>query len=91
MSGESVRVELPPVSAAATGSMIAGILGALGGFCLCGIPCLLAIGLGHMALRETRTGKVRGQGMAQAGLILGYLFAVPGVMVAVSFLASASG
>lgn len=46
------------------------------------IPCLIAILLGHLALRETRTGARAGHGMAVAGLILGYLFAVPWILLA---------
>lgn len=58
-------------------SLVVGILGALGGWCLLGIPCIVAVLAGHFALGETRDGTMGGRGMAVAGLILGYVFGVP--------------
>ncbi|PSK67364.1 hypothetical protein B0E53_00710 [Micromonospora sp. MH33] len=40
----------------ATASLVLGILGVLGGWCLFDLPCALAVVLGHLALRETRDG-----------------------------------
>lgn len=68
-------------SGMATGSLVLGIIGAAGGWCMLGIPCLVAILLGHVALTETRDGTVGGHGQAVAGLILGYLFIVPWVFL----------
>lgn len=76
-----VSVQTPPTSGSAVASMIAGIFGALGGFCLLGVPCIIAVFLGHVALHETKDGEKGGRGMAYAGLILGYLFVAPAVAV----------
>ncbi|MFU8874355.1 DUF4190 domain-containing protein [Micromonospora sp. SL4-19] len=64
-------------SGMATASLVLGILGVLGGWCLFGLPCILAVVLGHLALRETRDGTRSGHGMAVAGLVLGYIFVGP--------------
>jgi hypothetical protein len=68
-----------PNSTLATISMIAGILGwtiapLLGS--------LAAIITGHMAKREIResVGQLAGDGMATAGLVLGYLQLIPSVL-----------
>jgi hypothetical protein len=53
-----------------------GIIGVLGGWRMFGVPCLIAVVTGHAALKETRTGQRGGHGMAVAGLILGYPFAL---------------
>ncbi|MEU2613104.1 DUF4190 domain-containing protein [Micromonospora sp. NPDC007271] len=73
------RVVSRPVltSGMATASLVLGILGVLGGWCLFGLPCILAVVLGHLALRETRDGTRSGHGMAVAGLVLGYVFVGP--------------
>lgn len=70
-------VQVPPASGAATASMVFGILGVLGGWCLFGLPCVLAVILGHVGLHETRKGTRSGRGMAVAGLVLGYVFVGP--------------
>ncbi|MEU1966420.1 DUF4190 domain-containing protein [Micromonospora sediminicola] len=67
-------------SGMATASLVLGILGVLGGWCLFGLPCLLAVVLGHLALRETRDGARSGHGMAVAGLVLGYVFVGPMIL-----------
>ncbi|TYB91843.1 DUF4190 domain-containing protein [Micromonospora sp. WP24] len=72
-----VVVQVPPASGAATASMVFGILGVLGGWCLFGLPCILAVILGHLGLHETRKGTKSGRGMAVAGLVLGYVFVGP--------------
>lgn len=46
-----------PTSGNATASLVFGVIGMLGGFLICGIPCLLAVLFGHLALRETKTGQ----------------------------------
>ncbi|MEV4490173.1 DUF4190 domain-containing protein [Micromonospora coxensis] len=45
-----------------------------------GLPCLLAVVLGHVGLHETRDGRRFGRGMAVAGLVLGYVFVAPMVL-----------
>jgi hypothetical protein len=72
-----VVVQAPPASGSATASLVLGILGVLGGWCLFGLPCVLAVVLGHVGLHETRHGTKSGRGMAVAGLVLGYLFVGP--------------
>ncbi|MGC1215568.1 MAG: DUF4190 domain-containing protein, partial [Micromonospora sp.] len=79
-------------SGAATASLVLWILGVIGGWCLFGLPCILAVVLGHLALRETRDGARAGHGMAIAGLVLGYVFAAPMVVFTVlMFFGSALG
>lgn len=75
-----VVVQRPPTSASAVGSLVFGILGVLGGWCIFGIPCLIAVILGHLALRETRNDQMGGHGMAVTGVILGYLFVAPALL-----------
>ncbi|MEE3922116.1 DUF4190 domain-containing protein [Micromonospora sp. BRA006-A] len=67
-------------SGMATASLVLGILGVLGGWCLFGLPCVLAVILGHLALRDTRDGTRSGHGMAVAGLVLGYVFVGPMIL-----------
>lgn len=55
----------------------AGVLGVLGGWCLCGIPCLLAVIFDHIGMARTRSGERSGHGLAVAGLVLGYIFVLP--------------
>jgi hypothetical protein len=74
-----------PTSGTAVVSLIAGIIGILGGWCLFGLPCLVAIVTGHLAYRETRTGARGGNGLAISGLVLGYLGIVPGVLITAFF------
>lgn len=75
-------VQLPPTSAVAVIALVFGIIGALGGWCMLGIPCAIAILCGHLGLRETRDGRASGRGVAIAALVLGYLFVVPWAAVA---------
>ncbi|WP_158277833.1 DUF4190 domain-containing protein [Pseudosporangium ferrugineum] len=66
-----------PTSGWATASMVLGILGALGGWCMLGIPCFVAIVAGHAGLIDTKNGSKGGRGLAVTGLVLGYVFIVP--------------
>lgn len=69
----------PPTSSMAMVSMIAGIVGwVLAPL----IGSLVAIVTGHMAKREIResAGQLSGDGMATAGLVLGYLQIVPAIL-----------
>lgn len=72
-----VVVQPPPTSGVAVASMVLGLIGALGGWCMLGIPCAIAILLGHAGLAATKDGRQGGRGLAITGLILGYLFVVP--------------
>ncbi|MFF0657791.1 MULTISPECIES: DUF4190 domain-containing protein [Micromonospora] len=78
--GQRLTVQPVLTSGMATASLVLGILGVLGGWCLFGLPCVLAVILGHLALRETRDGTRSGHGMAVAGLVLGYVFVGPMIL-----------
>ncbi|WP_062432336.1 DUF4190 domain-containing protein [Herbidospora daliensis] len=77
-----VNVHIPPTSGSATASLVFGILGILGGWCLFAIPCFLAVVFGHIGLAQTSGGRRGGRGLAVAGLILGYLFVIPALLIA---------
>lgn len=76
-----VTQRVVPTSGWATGSMVMGLLGLFGGWCLMGVPCVLAVIAGHIGLAQTKTGERGGRGQAVTGLILGYLFVVPYVLI----------
>lgn len=82
-----------PTSGTATASMIFGIAGILL-FCLV-VPSLVAVVLGHSAIRDTRTGRLAGHGQAVTGLILGWVVVGPaivwGVWAVLGFIAAALG
>lgn len=75
--GGQVTPTAPPNNSSAIVSMICGIVG-LSAPCLCGFPVIasiVAIIMGHVARSEIRKagGMQGGEGMALAGLILGYV------------------
>ena len=75
--GGQIPPAAPPNNSSAIVSMICGIVG-LFAPCLCGIPVfasIVAIIMGHVARGEIRKagGMQGGEGMALAGLILGYV------------------
>jgi hypothetical protein len=74
-------VSAPATSGLAVTSLIFGLIGFFGGFCIFGIPCLIAVLAGHLAVGETRNGERGGHGMAIAGLILGYILLIPAIVV----------
>jgi|GEM_PF-4369226 hypothetical protein len=76
-------VPRPPTSGWATASLVLGILGLLCGWCLLGIPCLLAVIFGHLGVRATRDERRGGRRAAVAGLVLGYVALVPAVVITV--------
>jgi hypothetical protein len=76
-----VTQRVVPTSGWATGSMVMGLLGLFGGWCLAGVPCVLAVIAGHVGLAQTKTGERAGRGQAVTGLIFGYLFVVPAVLI----------
>ncbi|HEV7709987.1 MAG TPA: DUF4190 domain-containing protein [Asanoa sp.] len=80
-----VAVPVAPTSGTAVVSLIAGIIGILGGWCVFGVPCAIAIITGHVAQRETKTGARGGNGLAIAGLVLGYIGIVPAVLFTIFF------
>jgi hypothetical protein len=68
-----------PASGVATASMIFGILGVLGGWCMLGVPCIIAVICGHAGLSQTKDGARSGRGQAVAGLIMGYVVVMPAI------------
>jgi hypothetical protein len=68
-----------PSSGMATASLVFGIFGILGGWCLLGIPCIIAVVCGHAGLSQTKNGTMGGRGQAVAGLIMGYLVVGPAI------------
>ena len=70
-----------PSSGLATASLVFGIIGVLGGWCLLGIPCIIAVICGHGGLAQTKDGSMSGRGMAVAGLIMGYLVVGPAIVL----------
>ena len=77
ISGGQAPPAAPPNNSSAIVSMVCGIVG-LSAPCLCGLPVIasiVAIIMGHVARGEIRKagGMQRGDGMALAGLILGYV------------------
>jgi len=58
----------PPVSGKAIAALILGVLSLLGGMLVTGVPATI---LGVLGLRDAGRGRVRGKGMAVAGLVLG--------------------
>jgi Domain of unknown function (DUF4190) len=70
----------------AIGALIAGIVGVP--LCFCGIPSIIAIVLGILAMNETKRTGQDGHGMALAGVIIGVI----GLALAVlTWIASAAG
>lgn len=82
---QPMLVVKPPPSGTAIASLIFGIMGILGGWCLAGIPCVIAVLCGHAGLADTRNNAKSGRGMAIAGLIMGYLSVIPAVLFFVTF------
>lgn len=82
------RIPAPPPPARTNGKAIGSVVCGVAGMFL-GITSVPAIVLGHMARREIRATGEQGDGMAVAGLVLGYVvtilivaFVSLGVMVA---------
>ena len=78
-----IVVQAPATSGAAVASLVFGLLGLFLGCCTFGVPSVLAVLLGHIAMRETKNGQRGGQGMAVAGLILGYLLVIPMILLSI--------
>lgn len=71
----------PPTSGLAVTSLVMGIIGLLGGWCLLGIPCVLAVICGHAGLAATNGNARSGRGLAVAGLVMGYICVIPAIVV----------
>jgi hypothetical protein len=70
----------------AVASLVLSIVGLAFGCCSFGVPSLLAVIFGHIGLAQTRAGRMAGNGMAVAGLVMGYIFVVPAVLFSIWFL-----
>lgn len=70
-----------PSSGAAVWALVLGIVGVAFGWCLLGIPCLLAVIIGHVAIADTRDDAKSGRGQAVAGLTLGYVALAPAIIL----------
>ena len=62
------------------GKAIAALVTAVGGIVLCGLPSIAGIILGIIAMRETKQTGQDGYGLALAGLIIGGLVVVLGIL-----------
>jgi uncharacterized protein DUF4190 len=78
-----VVVQTPPSSGYAVTALVLGILGLVSGCCTFGIFSSLAVVFGHAGLVDTRDGRKSGRGMAQAGLVMGYVVAAPAIALSV--------
>ncbi|MBO0821992.1 MAG: DUF1707 and DUF4190 domain-containing protein [Nocardiopsaceae bacterium] len=81
------RPAMTTTSGLATGSMVCGILELFTG----GLSAIPAVILGHMARSEIRRTGKRGDGMAIAGLVLGYLAIVGWVLIIIAAIALTAG
>jgi len=72
-----------PSSTLATLSLIFSILGLITACCSFGLPSAAAVILGHFAMHETKDGKKSGNGMATAGLVIGYIVVIPAVVLSI--------
>jgi hypothetical protein len=70
-----------PSSTSAVWALVLGLVGFFAGWCLLGIPCLLAVIVGHVALSDTKDDAKTGRGMAVAGLALGYVALAPAIIL----------
>lgn len=80
-----IQIREQPTSGLAIASLVLGILGLVSGCCSFGLPSILAVVLGHIALNELKLGTKRGDGLAKAGLIMGYIVAIPAILLSVWF------
>lgn len=81
-------VPRPPTSGFAVASLVLGIIGVFGGWCAFGLPCLMAVVLGHIGLAETKHGKQRGHEAAFWGVMLGYIVLIPAWALGLIFFSS---
>lgn len=70
-----------PSSTVAVWALVLGCVGVLAGWCLMGVPCVIAVALGHVALAQTKDDRMSGRGMAVAGLVLGYVSLIPAIIL----------
>ncbi|MFC3381229.1 DUF2510 domain-containing protein [Couchioplanes azureus] len=68
-----------PTSTAGVATLILGLVSLFGGFLLI-LPVPVTWAVGHVALKETRDGRMSGRGLAIAGNALAWLAFVPTVL-----------
>lgn len=73
-------IQQPPTSGMAVASMVLAIIGLISSCCTFGIPSILAVIFGHVARSETKNGTRSGDGMAVAGLVMGYIITGPAIV-----------
>ncbi|GIE88313.1 DUF4190 domain-containing protein [Actinoplanes regularis] len=71
----------PPTSNSAVVALVVSLVGLFAGWCLLGIPNIVAVIAGHVALKETRDNRASGRGMAVAGLAIGYVSLAPAIIL----------
>lgn len=70
-----------PSSSLAVWALVLGLVGLFFGWCMLGIPCLVAVIMGHAAVAETKNDVKTGRGMAATGLALGYVALAPAIIL----------
>src|SRR5262245_36481585 len=82
----SVPPAAPPTDGKATASLVLGILSWMGPGIVAGVPAII---LGHMSRSAIRKsmGRLKGDGMALAGLILGYASSVLSILLLIAVFA----
>ncbi len=82
MNDQPYQQQVPPTAPSSTLAMISMIAGIISWILAPLLGSLVAIITGHMAKREIREsmGRLQGDGMATAGLVLGYIQLVPAVL-----------
>lgn len=72
-------------STLATMSLVFSLLGLFGACCTFGVFSIVAVILGHLAWKETKSGAKGGHGLTVTGLILGYLIVIPSILFSASY------
>jgi hypothetical protein len=78
--GYQVTGGYAPTNSLAVASLVCGLVQFLGFWVLTGIPAII---MGHISRRQIRERGEQGDGMALAGLILGYIGVVLGIIFAI--------
>src|SRR5262249_16151894 len=79
---------VPPTDGKALASMIFGIVGMLCFWGVLGIPAVILGHLGKSSISKSM-GRLKGEGMATAGLVLGYLNIALGILVVIALVVPA--
>jgi Domain of unknown function (DUF4190)/Protein of unknown function (DUF2510) len=81
---------MAPVAPSTNGFAIASLVCSIVGLAMCGVPGILGVIFGHVARGQIRSsnGRETGEGLALAGLIIGYLWIAGILLVVVAIAAS---